>query len=83
MADETWVSINGQWEQVHTQAVDTHAELDGRSDADAHPIASITGLDAALGGKSDTTHTHTEYYKVTVGPAGHTSPKVGDIWIPA
>ena len=39
--------------------VGNHPSLTGRDTVDGHPTSAITGLDAALAGKSATGHTHT------------------------
>lgn len=43
--------------------VTIHNDLTGRSTTDAHPIAAITGLQAALDAKSATSHNHTGTYE--------------------
>lgn len=38
-----------------------HTELDNRNAANQHPMSAITGLQAALNGKSNEGHTHSQY----------------------
>jgi hypothetical protein len=63
---------NGTESIVEVGAGGTHNSLTGRSDADAHPISAITGLQAALDGKQKT---------ITVGTTAPVSPSVGDLWV--
>jgi len=53
---------DGAWDSV------THAKLTDRSVADAHPLSAITGLQAALDGKSDTSHNHAGVYEPVISP---------------
>jgi hypothetical protein len=54
---KAYLRASGGWQEAQTSL--THNQLGGRSDSDAHPMSSITGLDNALAGKAPTIHTHT------------------------
>jgi hypothetical protein len=55
-----WVPI-GSPVDASSGIITDHSALTGRSTTSQHPTSAITGLDPALAGKSDTTHTHTGY----------------------
>jgi hypothetical protein len=53
---EAYLRQSGAWLVASTSL--QHNQLGGRSDADAHPIAAITGLQNALDAKAPMVHTH-------------------------
>jgi hypothetical protein len=56
-------------DEAQAAAVHEHAFLTERDAPDSHPIAAITGLQAALNGKSATGHTHTVAQITNAGTA--------------
>lgn len=59
----------------------SHADVLGRDAADAHPIAAITGLQAALDAKASATALTNYQTKITASTTNPSGGSDGDVWI--